>query len=337
MIRRVRRKLFIAAYISVATLVLVEGLVRLSGYSQHHLCDPIYMSFTTAPEEIPYVHKPNLSQARARGLAIINTDSLGLRSVTVGQKYLPREVGEYRIALVGDSVTFGEGVAKTTDTFAQVLEDQLNREQATHRVKVFNFGASAYNVQVMAATLRRRMLEVQPNLVLMAIIPSDFNLSRTPSVDRWGYLSDKKMSGFLPGDSSVRLALRKVHTIYLLRDVISPWIENSRGAEQDLSAGQMPAAYSFVKDFKDTAEKQNLAYEVLLLPSFSDYGHLRTQMQRDRVSFIDLSQVRGELSPDQFHASRFDPHPSALAHRRIGERLAEYVLANYLTVSNSRR
>src|SRR2546423_9966852 len=141
MIRRLRRKLLFAAYLSLATLVLLEVAVRLSGYSEHHLCDPIYVSFPPAPEEIPYVHKPNLSHARARGLAIINTDSLGLRSKTVGETYPPRAPGEYRIALVGDSVTFGEGVVNTGDTLAQILEDKLNEGQTAYRVKVFNFGA----------------------------------------------------------------------------------------------------------------------------------------------------------------------------------------------------
>jgi hypothetical protein len=330
MIRRLSKRLVFAVYVSIATILLLEGGVRLSGYSEHHICDPIYMPFAAAPKDIPYVHKPNLSQVRARGLAVINTDSLGLRSKTVGEKYAPREANEYRIALVGDSVTFGEGVNQTEDTFAQVLEDALNRDQSAHRIKVFNFGASAYSVEVMAATLRRRMLEVEPNLVLMAIIPSDFNLSRTPSVDAWGYLSDKKLSGFLPRDSAVRLPLRKLHILYLLRDIISPWVDSNRGAEQILSAREIPSAYSFVREFKETAEQQKLAYAVVLLPSISDFGDVPIQLRRDGVSFIDLSTIRTEFAAERFHASRFDPHPSALVHKAIGERLARYVLENYL-------
>ena len=333
MIRRLPRRLLFAAYLSLATLVLVEVAVRLSGYSEHHLCDPIYLSFPPAPEVIPYVHKPNLSHVRARGLAIINTDSLGLRSKTVGERYTPRRPGEYRIALVGDSVTFGEGVVNTEDTFAQVLENKLNEEQSAYRVKVFNFSASAYNVQVMAATLRLRMLEVEPNLVLMAIIPSDFNLSRTPSVDAWGYLSDKKLSGFLGRDSSIRLPLRKLHILYLLRDIVAPWTDNTRAAEQVLSAGAMPSAYSFVKEFKETAENQRLAYAVVLLPSMSDFVNVPIQLQRDGVSFVDLSTVRAEFSPDRFHASKFDPHPSASVHRRIGEELARHILEKHLSAN----
>jgi hypothetical protein len=326
MIRLLPKRLLFAVYLSVATLAMVEGGVRLSGYSEHHLCDPIYMPFAAAPEEIPYVHKPNLSQVRARGLTVINTDSLGLRSTTVGEKYSPREANEYRIALVGDSVTFGEGVNKTEDTFAQVLEDTLNHEQSACRVRVFNFGASAYSVQVMAATLRRRMLEVEPNLVLMAIIPSDFDLSRTPSVDAWGYLSDKKLSGFLPRDSAIRLPLRKLHILYLLRDIISPKVNTT---QQILSAGEIPSAYSFVREFKETAEKQKLAYAVVLLPSMSEFGNVPMQLRRDSVSFIDLSTVRAEFSAERFHASKFDPHPSALVHRTIGEKLAQYILENH--------
>lgn len=71
---------------------------------------------------------------------------------------------------MGDSVTFGEGVREASDTFAKILEDSLNRRRTGARVRVFNFAASAYSVRVMEATLRRRMLAVEPNLVLPAII-----------------------------------------------------------------------------------------------------------------------------------------------------------------------
>jgi hypothetical protein len=309
----------------------VEIGVRLSGYSEHHLCDPIYMPFAAARQEIPYVHKPNLSHLRARGLAIINTDSLGLRSKNVGEKYAPREGNEYRIAVVGDSVTFGEGVANTEDTFAQVLEDSLNHKQNAKRVRVFNFGASAYSVQVMAATLRQRMLEVEPNLVLMAVIPTDFDLSRTPSDDAWGYLTDKKLSSFLPRDSRIRLSLRKLHTLYLLRDIISPWINASGSAEQMFLAGKVPDSYSFVREFKETAEQHKVDYAVVLLPSGNDgFGNLSTQLRSESLAFIDLSSLRTQFTSDQFYAGRFDPHPSALVHKKIAEGLAQYILENEL-------
>src|ERR1700749_2603693 len=116
--RIVLKRLLLLVYLSAATFALLEVGVRVSGYSEHHLCGPIYARFEEAPEEIPYVHRPNLSGARGRGLSVVNTDSLGLRSIVAGESYGARGQGEYRIAVVGDSVTFGEGVREGADTFA---------------------------------------------------------------------------------------------------------------------------------------------------------------------------------------------------------------------------
>src|SRR3954454_19457076 len=137
--RRVLKRLLLALYVLGATFALLEVGVRVSGYSEHHLCDPIYARFDDAPVEIPYVHRPNLSGARGRGLSVVNTDSLGLRSTKAGESYGPRSAGEYRVAVVGDSVTFGEGVREASDTFAKILEDSLNQRQTGARVRVFNF------------------------------------------------------------------------------------------------------------------------------------------------------------------------------------------------------
>src|SRR6476646_1311006 len=114
-----RRRLLIISFaglLIVVPLIVAEFALRLWGYSELSIYDPIYIPFEKS-EDIPYVHKPNLVHARAHGLAIINTDSLGLRSKTAGLRYGPKQRNEYRIAITGDSVTFGEGVPSTDDTF----------------------------------------------------------------------------------------------------------------------------------------------------------------------------------------------------------------------------
>ena len=329
--RRLVTRLLFLVYLSAATFALLEVGVRVSGYSEHHLCDPIYARFGDAPGEIPYVHRPNLSGARGRGLSVVNTDSLGLRSTAAGESYGARGPGEYRVAVVGDSVTFGEGVREASDTFAKVLEGELNRRQAGARVRVFNFGASAYSVRVMEATLRRRMLAVEPNLVLLAIIPADFNLARTPGVDSHGYLSDDKLSGFLSRDSRARLVLRRLHSLYMLRDVIYPLLDRGAKAEDVIAAGGVPDSYAFVRAFAQDAARGGVDCRVVLLPSLnSGFRPVVEQLKADGVPFIDLSPLSAEFTPEQFRASRFDRHPSAAVHRRIGEALADRILEDDL-------
>ena len=329
--RRALKRLLLVVYLSAATFALLEVGVRVSGYSEHHLCDPIYARFDAAPDEIPYVHRPNLSGARGRGLSVVNTDSLGLRSTFAGETYAARTSGEYRVAVVGDSVTFGEGVREGADTFAKVLEAALNQRRAGGRVRVFNFGASAYSVRVMETTLRRRMLAVEPNLVLLAVIPADFNLARTPGVDSRGYLSDGKLSGFLSRDSRARPVLRKLHSLYLLRDVLYPLLDRETKAEDVIAAGGVPDSYSYVRAFAEDARRGGVDCRVVLLPSLNtNFGRVVERLKEDGVSFVDLSSLTAEFTPEQFRASRFDRHPSAAVHRRIGEALAGHVLESGL-------
>jgi hypothetical protein len=167
----------------------------------------------------------------------------------------------------------------------------------------------------------------------MAIVPADFNLSRTPSVDAWGYLSDNKLSGFLQRDSRLRPALRKIHLLYLLRDIIAPRLDRSTRAEDVLAAGDVPQSYAYLKEFKETAAQRALPYSIVLLPSLaSQFGKLASQLRLDDISFVDLSTIRDQFTQDQFQASKFDTHPSAMVHRKIGEALAASILENYLTM-----
>ena len=318
------RKLLAAASVLLITMIALEVAVRIWGYSERHIYDPIYTSFDRTGD-IPYIHKPNLTEARARGLAVINTDSLGLRAKRAGASYALKQSNEYRIAIVGDSVTFGEGVPRTEDTFAEVLEDTLNK-QAAWIVRVLNYGASAYSVKQMAASLEYRMVEVQPDLVMLAIIPEDLNVSRTPDIDAVGYLVDKKVS-FLH-NSIAREVLRPIRLTYVLREVVSSWFPSQDyGSSRSLELGEIPESYRYVKSFKAIAEKYRIPYVVVLLPRTKEnvWGPFPYRLTQDGVTYLDLSPLGREFTTKEFVASQFDLHPSAAVHHRIGKALADWV------------
>jgi tRNA A-37 threonylcarbamoyl transferase component Bud32 len=62
----------------------------------------------------------------------------------------------------------------------------------------------------------------------------------------------------------------------------------------------------------------------------SKFGNVVSQLHQDGISFVDLTTLRDRFSAEQFQASKFDTHPSALAHHSIGESLADYILENHL-------
>lgn len=322
MIKKFLQKLLVSVCVLLITLVALEFTVRIWGISQRHIYDAIYTTFDRTGD-IPYVHKPNLVQARARGLTIINTDSLGLRTTTAGSLYGAKQPNQYRIAVMGDSCTFGEGVRRTEDTFAQVLEDALNRSRESVKVTVFNYGASAYSVKEMAATLQYRALDIEPDLVIMAIVPPDFNLSRTPTIDESGYLVSQMINQKVSFVSHLGSMLRNIHLAYVLRNLGEDLFFKPVDIMQVLSRGTIPETYRFVRQFKETAEQRGIAYTIVLLPLLGNsWGPIPDQLVRDHITYIDLSFLVNEFTKEQFMASQFDPHPSAAVHRRIGEEIA---------------
>ena len=59
------RKLLGAACVLLITLIALEVAVRIWGYSEPQIYDPIYTPFDRTTD-IPYIHKSNLREARAR-------------------------------------------------------------------------------------------------------------------------------------------------------------------------------------------------------------------------------------------------------------------------------
>jgi len=317
----------------LTTLVLFEVAVRVTGYSSGYIYDPIYMPYSQT-DGIPFVHKPGLDNARARGLIRINTDGLGLRSKHPGTADpAPKAPNEFRIAVAGDSFTFGDGIERCEDTYVCVMEDHLN-DHADERVfRAYNFGVSAYSVKEMAHTLSYRIPEVAPDLAVMAIIPDDFDLSRTCEVDKYGYAHNPKLSGFLDKDSIIKRLARNVHSVYFVRDM---WYRRARkkGEHHERTmriAEKLPESYGYVLRFRDRAQESGLHHLIVLLPTLrGDFGDIvRDRMREDNVEYLDLTFIRREFNAGDFKVSKYNRHPSAEVHKRIGEELAEYILERF--------
>lgn len=321
--RTVRR----AAGFGFLLLATSELTLRLSGFAEPHLYDPIYAPYPGSAE-IPYVHKPGLKDARGRGSSRVSTDALGLRCVEPGRRYPAKRPGELRIAVVGDSGTFGEGVARTQDTYVHLIEELLSPRLGGGRTaRTFNFGVSAYSVREMAATLEHRMPLVEPDWVVMVIIPHDLALVRTPVVDGAGYLVDPRPGAVGPRPASrLSRALRLVHLSYLLRDIQRRIGSPGRSVMEQLAAGGVPDSYAYLRRFRALADAAGRRHLVVLRPSFArqPIPGLRAALERDGITSLDLTPLRDEFSDQEFRSSRFDVHPSARVHRRIAEALADY-------------
>ena len=95
----------------------------------------------------------------------VSTNSIGLRDDEVG----PKPPGEYRILVLGDSMTLAVQVP-SEETFAHVLEERLNGAAAgLARYRIINAGVQGYGTVEQYLFLEQLPDVVEPDLVLLMV------------------------------------------------------------------------------------------------------------------------------------------------------------------------
>jgi lysophospholipase L1-like esterase len=119
-----------------------------------------------------------LGQPNARGMHTgvpVAFNSIGLRDAERAPRPAP---GTIRILALGDSVTFGMGVAQE-DAYPRRTEALLNAARGARgtRVEVLNMGMPGYNTMHELAQLRDIGLALEPKLVVVGVLYNDVELS----------------------------------------------------------------------------------------------------------------------------------------------------------------
>ena len=121
----------------------------------------------------PWIYglKPGAHQPLPSGGGEYRVNADGFRDRDVAPQALP---GTLRIAVVGDSLTFGWSVAEE-NTFPRQLEAALVRTPGSGPVEVLNLGVSGYNAYTEAALFADVGPRYRPDVVLVQFCVNDFN------------------------------------------------------------------------------------------------------------------------------------------------------------------
>src|SRR4051794_36263350 len=104
--------------------------------------------------------------------AHVRTNDLGFRD---NHPHIPaKRPGEFRIVVLGDSITLGPGV-EYEHLYTSLLGSRLARSHP--EVKVINLAVEGYNIIQYQAVLEEVGLDLKPDLVLVSMFPvNDFEL-----------------------------------------------------------------------------------------------------------------------------------------------------------------
>ena len=171
------RKVAYALCVLLAVLLLAEGALRLLGIGEARPVADYIADWDAQWGGDFYTLKPDPGRQ-------INTDGLRDR-----QRSVDRAEGVLRIVCLGDSVTFGYGVARV-ESYPAVLEDMLT--DAGHRVEVLNVALPGWSTRQQRIAYEQIARRYQPDLVLLGFCLNDVaemsnNLARPPALLAAGY------------------------------------------------------------------------------------------------------------------------------------------------------
>ncbi|WP_139264714.1 SGNH/GDSL hydrolase family protein [Desulfatibacillum alkenivorans] len=194
--RHYRPKLFVLSAFMLGLLLLTgaaEALVRATHADQ---CQ--YSSFPGAEAFLPdpdlgWVLKPGFDAFISYDQHRVSINSMGLRSPEVSAK----QPGEFRVLCLGESTTFGAGLANGRD-YPSILEKLLSDKDGAGRYTVINAGVPAWSSYQSREFLRTRGAELSPDLVVVYHEVNDYLpvLVRKTYFNQFGEMdSDEQLYG----------------------------------------------------------------------------------------------------------------------------------------------
>ncbi len=241
----------------------------------------------------------------------------------------PKRAGTFRIIVLGDSLTYGYGIAEA-DTYPRVLEKLLGD---TFRVEVLNLGVSPAQSEKIYRILQRKLPGLRPDLVVYGVCLNDF---LPPGVDQYesnrayqvplpfkdhfiartltGKLLDKQYDALL-----MRMGLRVDFLGDILRDFDgyqTRFAGDVKGMNAFVRAQGLPPMVAMVLDqFPSTREKR---YAIVQAAE----RHLRD----GGIRVVPGDYIQRNDGRRDWFVSRWEGHPNEKANRAFAEEIAKVLV-----------
>jgi lysophospholipase L1-like esterase len=302
--------------------------------------------------EIRYVLAPSQQGWIEDGLVTVN--SAGFRGSDIA---LPKPAGRFRIAVLGDSVTIGMGVADE-EAYPAQLERLLHTRFPGRDLDVVNLGVPGYDTRQEVGLLRRNLSRLMPDMVLVGFYTNDVpdvlegeaTLQGTQVADR-NPRAGQVLHMDATSPSFVDRYLRRSRVIFVLGRAFNRW----RGAgewgmarmalEMDLLEGkpsvELDRAWARVagqfQELRELAESTPFIVGVVILPprelvtgQFAAAPYVnKVKSLAEPLNFAIIDPTPAMTATRADAVGLFIPydrnHPSAAGHRVIAQAIFDQV------------
>lgn len=246
-------------------------------------------------------------------------NALGFR----GKDYPPKDPRVFRIAVLGDSLTYGYGIAEQ-DTYSALLQQRLSRH---FRVEVLNLGVSGYQSQQIVDIARWSVRYLRPDFILYGMCLNDFLPANVSDYQKRRWL---ELPASLASHTAVGLWLAKLWQGLLMRlgleddffaDILEGVDQRSQRFERDMQ--------ELNRTVRSAGLPPVLALVLSQFPAHRQAGPMialaERRMRAAGLRVIPSSPYNWEQAykRTRLHVSRWEGHPNEVANKIF----ADYFLA----------
>lgn len=340
---RALRLLALVLAATAVSLLLAEGVLRVLDLPRRApppAKDEQFFVLGDGAGGLGYVNKPN-ARLRFRyasdprgyfdeGSSVVHaTNSMGFR----GAEFPPPSPCGLRIAFLGDSFTFGEGV-KDAHTFAEQTANAL-RASGDRAVVPLNFGVGGYNAEQAARMLAQRALLAEPGAVVLGYSANDVRsalfsigprgeLRRRPAPDGRGAVSGspwhlvRLVSEARHGPERTRRAIATLRAAYAE--------DGARWAATRAALDAMGATCA-ERGMPCVAVVFPLLFSLDAYPLAEEHARIVGALRGAGFRVVDLLPALRGLEARDLWVHPGDHHPNEQVHALAGARIAEEIAA----------
>jgi hypothetical protein len=234
--------------------------------------------------------------------------------------------GTIRIAVLGSSIEMGWGV-RYQDTYVNQLEEWLNSHSArlgvgrARRFEVLNFGVAAYSPMQRLETLRDKVLQFHPDLVIYSATTLDIRLTEIHLCDmmrnnvdlKYAFLHQMaELAAVEPEDLRVNSDGEMINKSRLKRK-LRPFYwalydKTMQAIAADCRVAGVPVVMAIIPRVGKSDQPAVRAQPVARLKAIAAHQGL---------TILDVSDAFDSLDPGELEIAAWDDHPNAAGHRRL--------------------
>jgi lysophospholipase L1-like esterase len=237
-----------------------------------------------------------------------------------------------RIAVVGDSFTFGMGVNNVNDTYPKVLERDLASLNLTRNFEVLNFGIPGYDTKDHIKTIEDHVLKYNPDVIVIGYVLND--LPNPENIDVKYQKIELPFIGFWLRSSSYLYYFIESRLNELLRGNSPDYNYESIMSKLYNSSLNKNESDRIYKQIADVANQNNITVLVVTFPiiyKLNNYPFKEAHKHVDELAYknhflhIDLLKDYQRYRVEDLVVNQYDAHPNEL-----GQKIAADVISDYL-------